>query len=244
MSRLARSHAYLMLFIPAVLLCGIATSHAQDGVIVITGRVKSLDGSPLTTERVNRLLGLSLRPADYVARFRISATPRGQSRPIATANTSFHPDTATYRIELRQGIDFSGTNRKLQVVMSMRGLESVNLQGLSIESQSIDVTMPKEEVQQCCGPPSMALATGLPCNGLIDSAYKAGDIAMVAESGAHLKVQNTIIASVAPRALIEVREVQGDWIWTSLSWDGQEIDGWVHRTSLMPAPMIPRVARP
>jgi hypothetical protein len=118
----------------------------------ISGTIKDLRGLPLSLAQLNaNLAAANLAPlgsaAEFQARLRIAATPRGAS---VLQSVAFDPGTGVFSIVF-SAVD--PVNQAVDVTISAAGLlDPVQLTGLAIENQTVNPVMPLATTQRysCC----------------------------------------------------------------------------------------------
>jgi hypothetical protein len=121
-----------------------ATANAQGTTVSI--KIKGLKGEDLTTSTLNALRtgNQALSADDYRNRLQVAVTPQGSG---VNSSATFDPNTASLTIV------FSTTdpnNLRANVTVAAPGLlEPVNLDGLAVVNQSIQVIMPLTSFRPC-----------------------------------------------------------------------------------------------
>jgi hypothetical protein len=69
--------------------------------------------------------------------------------------------------------------------------------------------------------------------------FRVGDKVVVAKDAANLKVERTILATLAKGQEFTVTHIQGPWVATTLDVDGKKLNGWVWFDQVKPVPATP-----
>ncbi len=114
----------------------------------VSGMIKSLKGNPLTITELNVVradAGLPAMTADeFRLSLRIAASPRGETSSVGTI--TFNSGSGVFTIDVPT---VDPNDKRINIRLSAPGLlQPVILEGVSIETQSINVIMP---LQRCGG---------------------------------------------------------------------------------------------
>jgi hypothetical protein len=131
--------------------CGRGVRETCAADVVISGTVRALDGDPLTFTKLNEVLRAQNRPSlQQNQDFQLSVQANQTNRPAVFG--TFNSGTGEFTIRLLDN-QFDPQVKVIDVLIRSLGgvqLDSVRLLGLSITSQTIQVTMPLAK-QSCCG---------------------------------------------------------------------------------------------
>ncbi|MFG0297217.1 MAG: hypothetical protein ACF8PG_15020 [Maioricimonas sp. JB045] len=94
----------------------------------------------------------------------------------------------------------------------------------------------------------LLIGLGIPLSLTADDTFRVKDEVEVISVAARMKVGDETVARPAKGTTARVLAVQGDWLWTSIRVDGEDVQGWLHtryvRLRTAPVPQSPPAPLP